>query len=200
MLGQAWVYNDRNPAQITIPEEEKTMKSALENENDLRQYAGPDGKGWVCDCCGETIETARDGWVQWLEVHAPGSRPTVRDLSLVHHVPASPRKESSDHGCQFNYDLEFKKDGAQPMDCSLEDFCGADGLMHLMSLLVDKQFSRRDIAKMVMRIHLPGYERARFHFSRGIAEGVIEPNLPEGFHWQKDIQAVLRWAAKQKED
>lgn len=136
--------------------------------------------------------------VQWVEVVTPGGRPRVRDLSLVHHVPASPRKDSREHGCQFNDQLEFKNDEGTE-GCSLDTYCGADGLMLLLSLLVDEPFSRRDIAEMVMRIHIPGYEQARHYFSGAIAEGVIEPNLPEGFCSQEDIRAVLRWA-DQRED
>jgi hypothetical protein len=176
------------------------MKSALEKKTDFRDYPGPDGDGWVCDNCGEKINTAGDGWVQWLTVPArSGSRPSVRGLSLVHHVPASPLKDSREHGCQFNYELEFKRDEACPEDFSLDTFCGPDGLMLLLSLLVDAPFSRRGIAEMVMRIHTPGYERARFYFDKATAEGVIEPNLPKGFHWQRDIRAVLRWAKHQKD-
>lgn len=171
------------------------MTLAIENENELCSYRGPDGEGWICDHCGETIRTAGEGWVQWAEVPAMKSGgPKVPDLSLVHHFASSPRKNSS-HRCLF--DEEYKKDGSLSCDSSLDSLCGADGLVKLLSFLGEKGFSRMDVAKLVMRINTPGYERARFHLDRAIAEGVIEPNMPEGFHLQRDIRAVLAWADEQ---
>jgi hypothetical protein len=174
------------------------VNTAIDSEMDLRRYTGPDGRGWICDNCGETIRNAGDGWVQWLSFESKSGDRKARDLLLVHHFPASPQKESHEHGCQFDEQLEFRKDRSIVSDLSLDHFCGPDGLMHLLSLFVDERIPRRDLLEMIMRIHTPGYERARFHFDRAIAEGVIEPNLPEGFHWQRDIAAVLRWAERQK--
>ncbi len=174
------------------------MNVAAENETDLRHYTGPDGRGWICDNCGETIKNAGDGWVQWLSLPSESGNRGARDLSLVHHFPASPRKGSREHGCQFDEKFEFRKDRSIVCDLSLDSFCGADGLMHLLSLFADEKIPHGDLLTMIMRIHTPGYERARLHFDRAIAEGVVEPNLPEGFHWQKDITAVLRWAERQK--
>jgi len=176
------------------------MRTVLEDENDLEQYPGPDGRGWICDNCGETIKTAGDGWVQWLDVPAKSGGPKVRDLSLVHHFPVSPRKKSREHGCQFDEQLEFRRDRSCLSDLSLDTFCGADGLTYLLSLFADEKIPQRDIITMMMRIHVPGYERARFHFSRAIREGVIEPNLPEGFHWQREIRAVLEWADQEQQE
>jgi hypothetical protein len=116
----------------------------------------------------------------------------------VHNFLSSPRKNSLDR-CQFDKAIEHKKDGSTSRDSSLVSFCGADGLVQLLSFLGEEGFSRMDVAKMVMRIHTPGYERARFHLGRAIAEGVIEPKMPEGFHWQRDIRTVLAWADEQDE-
>jgi hypothetical protein len=176
------------------------MNNATEKRTDLRAYSGPDGKGWICDRCGESISNAGDGWLQWIEVTEGSGERKMRDLSLVHHFPASPLRESHEYGCQFNQQLEFTKDGGIVSDLGLDSFCGPDGLVHLLSLLADKGSSVQDVLTMVMRIHTPGYEHARIHIGRAIAEGIIEPNLPEGFYWQSDLNRVLDWAQSEKED
>ena len=175
------------------------MNNEAQKRSDLCSCSGPDGKGWICDRCGEVINNAGDGWLQCVQAPTGSGDYRMRDLSLVHHFSASPRKESHKHGCQFDAQLEFKTDGGITNDLGLDSFCGPDGLVHLLSLLADKGASVQDVLTMVMRIHTPGYERARLYFDRAIAEGVIEPNLPEGFHWQSGIRRVLDWVERQDE-
>lgn len=161
-------------------------------------YRGPHNKGWICDRCGEEIKTAGDGWLQWIEVPNGPDKHRMRDLSLAHHVPASPRKESHAHGCQFDGDVEFRKDNGLVSDLGLTHFCGADGLMHLLELLAEEGSSQPDVLEMIKRIHIPGYERARLHAKEAISEGVFEPNYPLGYYSQSDIQAILKWAEEQE--
>ncbi len=172
------------------------MKAATEHEDDLHQYRGPDGKGWICDRCGETIKTAGDGWLQWISVPTEKGGHKMRDLTLVHHVPASPRKLKEAHGCQFDQNAEFREDRGIIEDFGLYGFCGDDGIIHLLSLLTEEDSSQADVLEMVKRIHVRGYERARFYFERAIAEGVIEPNLPKGLYWQDQIRTVLDWVER----
>ena len=176
-----------------------SVKATLLTEREeLRYYRGPDGTGWICDRCGEVIETAGDGWLQWVGVPDESDGPTMRGLSLVHHFPASPRKQRHEDGCQFD-PQEFRKDRGIVKDMHLDAFCGADGLMLFLSLISQKAASVAEILEMVKRIHIPGNERARSHFEHAIAEGVIGPNLPEGFYWQSDIRAVLDCAKRESE-
>lgn len=167
---------------------------------DWESYSGPDGTGWICDRCGKAIEKAGDGWLQWIERASPTGERQMCDLTLVHHLLASPRKETHSHGCQFDDDAEFRKDRGLTSDLQLSEFCGADGLMHLLSLLEEPGSSRPDVLEMIKRIHIPGYERARRHMEAAIAERVIEPNHPLGYYPQSDIQAVLKWAEERDED
>jgi hypothetical protein len=175
------------------------MKAVVESEKDLRQYSGPDGTGWVCDRCEGQIKTAGDGWLQWIIVAGEPGEHKMRDLSLVHHLPASPRKENQAHGCQFDERMEYRKDGGIVGDLGLDNYCGPDGLMQLLSMVAEYGSSTTEILQMIQRIHIPGYERARLHARRAISEGVFEPNLPSGFYWQADIRAVLDWVNQEKE-
>lgn len=156
-------------------------------------YRGPDGKGWICERCGEAIKTAGDGWLQWIEVKTESGDHKMRDLTLVHHVPASPREDAHPHGCQFDGEVEYRNDKGTVADLQLAEFCGADGLMRLLSLIAENESVRADLTEMIKRIQIPGYERARRYMNEAIRRGVIEPNLPSGCLWQSDIQAILRW-------
>jgi hypothetical protein len=123
----------------------------------------------------------------------------MRGLTLVHHFPASPRKKGHEFGCQFDSQAEFRKDSGTDEGFSLEECCGSDGLTRLLSLLEEEDSSRGDVLEIIKRVHTPGYEQARLHVGEAIAEGIIEPNLPEGFYLQSDIREVVRWAEHEKE-
>jgi hypothetical protein len=146
---------------------------------------------WTCDNCGQPINAAEDGYVEWLAFNGG-----ARNLHLVHHSPASPRRPNGD--CYFDEEAERRRDGATVRSLSLTDFLGPNGLMQLLILLSEGELPKDEVIEMIQRIHIPGYEQARPHFARALAEGVFEPNTPEGFYWQNDINAVLKFAAQHR--
>lgn len=148
-------------------------------------------EGWVCDTCGDIIKKAGDGWMEWIEIL---ENPKGRNLRLVHNKPSSPRK--SEHGCQFDGHYEWSKDKGQIHDCSLEASLGPDGLMLLLSLIAENRLPIQEVLEMIKRLHIPGYEHARFHFDRAISEEVFEPNTLKGYYLQSDINAVLEFIEK----
>jgi hypothetical protein len=148
-------------------------------------------KTWVCDTCGEAIQRVENGWVEWL-VKDNGNRKFVgHGLRLVHHQPASPRDPRG--SCQYDGDKEFLNDGSTINDNALGSFLGADGLMELLSFLADDKIAKDEVLEMIKRLHIPGYEHARFRFDEAISRGVFEPNTMPGYYWQSDIDAVLRF-------
>jgi hypothetical protein len=42
-----------------------------------------------------------------------------------------------------------------------------------------------------MRLFVPNYELARRHLEKALEDGVIEKLLPEGYHYQDQLQAVI---------
>jgi hypothetical protein len=147
-------------------------------------------KKWFCDFCGESIKKVEDGWVEWIEVRKEDGSITARDLRLVHHRPASPLKDSPS-SCQFNEREERKKDNGSLSDLPLRNFLGPDGFMYLLSFFMREQFPKEDVIKMIMRLHIPGYERTRRHFDRAIKSGIIEQDYYPGFFTQGQIAEVL---------
>jgi hypothetical protein len=152
-------------------------------------------ESWICDSCEETILQAKDGYVEWL-IARVGEKHVGRGLRLVHHKPASPRAPNG--SCYHDENYEFRQDKAIYQSGSLESFLKADGLMKLLSLLSQGALPKEEVIEMIKRLHIPGYEQARLHIPRAISEGVFEPNLPEGFYWQSNIQAVLKFAAEEQ--
>lgn len=142
---------------------------------------------WRCDNCGKKIETASDGWVEWITVVDQEGTSTGRDLRLVHKGK-----------CQFNEHVENGKDGGIVGDLELAEFLGPDGLVALLELMDRGEIPQEDGIAMIQRLHVPGYEQARPHFKEAISEGVIEPNMAPGFYMQSDIEAVIQWKREQR--
>lgn len=157
--------------------------------------AGP----WWCDVCNQPIERAQDGWIEWL-MPSPRREPNNRrrmgkGLRLVHHAPVSPRPK----GCQYTT-KEQQRTRTLVNDLPLEDFLGPDGLTQLLSLLLDHSASREEVARLISRLHTPGYERARFHFEEAINAGIIEQHLSDSLHSQADIKRTLKWADEEERE
>ena len=172
--------------------------------DELGNFRGLDGRGWICDSCGNIIDKATDGWIQWRDFHAEskerkrlGQHPLCRDLQLVHHAPASPRRV--DHvryfGCQFNdQDPTY---GVK--DLPLTFFLGPDGLMKMLAFIAEEDVERNEVLEMIKRLFIVGYEHARLHFSEAISDGVFEPNTAPGYHSHSDIEAVNVWRENRSE-
>jgi hypothetical protein len=106
-------------------------------------------------------------------------------------LPASPHEYP---GCQFDQKRELAKDGGTVSDFPLTSFLGPDGLMRLLLMAHEATVPLPQVIKMVKRLHIPGYERARQFFRAAIRDGVFEPNMPEDFYKQVDIEATLKYA------
>lgn len=145
-------------------------------------------RAWFCDQCGDLIKHPKDGWVEWITFpRAPDEIRPGRDLRLVHHRPAS----ESSVGCQFIAAVEHAKDRGSVADLPLRDFLGPDGLARLLGMISGNELPTEVVITMIQRLHIPGYEQARFHFDRLIEEGVIEPLVPPD-HFRQDTIDFVR--------
>ena len=144
---------------------------------------------WVCDSCGQAIEDVSHGWVEWL-LRKEGDKYIGRGLRLVHHCSAH---EPLDTRCQYRERNEYQRDESILNDLPLTDFVGPDGLITLLSFIARGELPADEVLEMIKRLHVPGYEQARFHFDAAIAEGVFEPNTMPGYYSLHDINAVLEY-------
>lgn len=146
--------------------------------------------GWICDTCGEIIESPKDGYVQWVVFRDEDGQRRARDLNIVHHKTTSPL--GSDAACYLD------ATGGSLMDNDLESFLSQNGLMQLLSMLDEGLLPKEQVIEVIKRLHIKGYEHARFHFDKAIAAGVFEPNTRPGFYLTSQIQAVLQWRRRRE--
>ena len=151
---------------------------------------------WICDACGEPILEPKDAMVQWL--HKVDNHKMVgRDLKLVHHSIKSPRGDS---GCYPNERSEVMRDGCTLADFQLHNKMGVNGFVTFLELMIDGGLSREDVAVMMMRIFVPGYEKARLYLDAALKEGVVEPGKPHGLLFEGEINDILKSMDKLKSD
>lgn len=120
---------------------------------------------WICDTCGEVINSTRDGYVQW----DTNENDEIIDFIIVHHKPASPRKDTR-AGC-----YRYSKDK------HIKEFLGEKGLVRLHSLLDPGQYhlptfrggvsNIRGWSEFYKRLHLSYYEEARQYWGRAMNDG-----------------------------
>lgn len=111
---------------------------------------------WICDQCGKAIASVGEGWLEWLRYRvAPGDAASGSHARIVHHVVASPQG-----GCYYNEDAALQA-GATIADGHLESYLGPDGLMRLTELLLTRALPQDEVAELIRRLHVPGYEAAR---------------------------------------
>lgn len=114
---------------------------------------------WYCDNCGELIEQAEHGWVEWIDFHSrtDGVPSTARDIRIVHHF-RSPLPGGS---CQYIQRLISQGGGGGIGDDSLTEFQGKKGLRRLNTMKVERGFPPLELEEVIKRIHTPGYEHSR---------------------------------------
>lgn len=132
-----------------------------------------------CDVCGQDIKSIGDGLIESISPDDPRTSEEEHDLRVVHAAPASPRAQS---GCQ--------RQGVV-FDMPLSDCVGDDGLTYLLSMLSEGRAQQAEVLELIKRLHTPYYEEARPHLAAALAQGIIEPNLYDGFYSQGDLITVL---------
>jgi len=145
---------------------------------------------FICDGCGQPIETIDDGWVEWKTIM--NGEHSSQGMRLVHH-----RKVN--RSCAYNEKQLYDIEGAILGDLPLSSFLGDDGLMMLLSFIHDKRFNTDEVLEMIKRLHISGYEQSRLFFDDAIAYGAFEPNTPPNFYSQRDIQSTLDYIKECKE-
>src|SRR5215204_2165139 len=78
-------------------------------------------KQWYCDSCGDIIECAEDGWMEW---HSDEYGTNAKGFRIVHNRLA----------CMYS-DSKLIRDGLHISDNHLVYFLGVDGLAHLLHVM-----------------------------------------------------------------
>ena len=110
---------------------------------------------WICDTCGEVIESPADGWVGFLK----DEDLKAHDFKIVHHVMFSPRSPS---GNCYPYN-----NGANRVSIRLKWLTGDTGIAYLFHFIDShgvKVVDIQEFGELMRRLVIPYYEEAREYF------------------------------------
>lgn len=116
---------------------------------------------WICDNCNEPILTADEGWIKWTKNL---NEETLSGFKIIHHPTC---KQPGP---------KIQRTGLTSPGDPLKEFLGTDGLIRLLELMskVNPE-NQHELLEMIQRLHVPGYEFARFYFEKAHAEGQLVP-------------------------
>jgi hypothetical protein len=130
-------------------------------------------KQWLCDGCGEVIESPEQGCLEWLWNEDDDSK--AHCFRIVHLDSYSPHK-SSPH-C-YHYEDQWNR-----ADGRLDRYVGGGGLTTLLAFLDHDSCTVstgprvtdvRELVEIIRRLHVPYYEEARRHFRKAITDGLLD--------------------------
>ena len=150
---------------------------------------------WICDSCHQTIESPKEGYVQWRTDNLRSF-----GFSIVHHQAYSPRGPVG--SC---YDPEALS------DLQLDKFLGADGLIYLLSLVdpgehfvqtLEQPYVSdfRGWTEIVKRLQIPYYEEARQHFGQMEAEGYMSDANEVSLYLPETLQDIIRRYSRERSE
>jgi hypothetical protein len=126
---------------------------------------------FVCDTCGEVIESPDEGYIEWVD-----DKKAV-NFNIVHHSLHSPLKPS--RSC-YQHENAYGRS-----DTALRDFLGAHGIVEMLSFIDVGDYHQRDYrgptasdlrewTEVARRLFIPHYEEARLYWDRARADGFFE--------------------------
>lgn len=148
-------------------------------------------KQWICDKCGNVIESPNEGWLEWLT--APDTL-IYSDFKIVHHSAASPYK--SKNGDCYHYSNHIGRS-----DMHLSHFLGTDGMARMSTWTYSHGVkSLEEWAETFRRLHVPYYEEARRYWREAEREGYVFEGVDEESRYGQDILAAVIKEHKDKVD
>lgn len=139
-------------------------------------------KNFICDSCGQEIEDIKHGWVEWQS--GLGLPEKSKGLRLVHH-------RGIKRTCAYDQDEIHPYILA---DGSLSEFLGQDGLMQLLEFSGERGFEDGSVLEMIKRLHVDGYEQARFYIKDARSVEAIQMNRPDGYPTQENIAGAIQYS------
>jgi hypothetical protein len=156
----------------------------LNSSDDVELSLGP----WCCDQCGRMIAKPEHGLLQWLASSKDG-QPAGRDLRIVHVNHASPL--GLPDGCGPNPSVEFAKDGSALSDVPLHWMLEPDGLVRLLAFVDEGEFPANEVNQIIMRLFVPGYEKARPYFQKAIDAGIVDADRDNVYFYQSQLGDIV---------
>ena len=148
-------------------------------------------KQWICDSCGKIINSAEDGWVEWLSGKETFN--SCYGFKIVHNDGSSPQGK----GACFPY----RKEQGSSSDL-LDRFMGEKGYVNLLSFLdwgpyVIPEYKGprvkdiREFIEFMRRLTVPYYEEARMFFKEALADGDLDPSSVGMIYDPEDLKRIV---------
>jgi len=130
---------------------------------------------WICDSCGELIQSPEEGWVEWVR----GEGDKCGEFKIVHQLVYSPRKPRK--GCYHHTNRGGR------LDIHLSRFIGPEGLIELYAFLDPAHgpgiADMGEFIELMRRLTIIYYEEARLYWNKALSDGFganeISIYLPE---------------------
>lgn len=150
---------------------------------------------WRCDKCGEVIENAAEGYLEWVAILEPRGAPRAQDFHIVHHLTASPYKEEMpDQGCYYNEQQVRANTGGRGSVANgpIEWYLGPQGLLNIIRIATETPVPMVELLELFKRLYVPGYDLVRPYLSQAENDGLISPDRAKGFYLMEEIDTVLK--------
>ncbi len=141
-------------------------------------------KGLRCDSCQKEIRTVSEAYLEWYTVRNALGPIKPR---IVHNI--------LQNGKSCHYDTYIKDSQGEKIEAGMHlDYFANGGLMRLLNLLSETESdeARDDMIEIIKRVHVENYELCRLYIEEAIAEGVISPNMKDGFYHPSNLLDVVR--------
>jgi len=148
---------------------------------------------WVCDDCGKIINSADEGYVEWLRDKETHKRHGFR---IIHHAPNSPRHPS---GNCYKYSHHPERGG----DLQLSRFIGPAGMAWILSFLDSGPYHERDFSgpgvkdvreyvELMRRFMIPFYEEARLYWETAVEDGFFDGENDVWIYLPEKLKELIR--------
>lgn len=154
-------------------------------------------KQFFCDECGGIIESPKDGFVEWLEVHDEETgKITVSGFRIIHRSVKSPFRSIRKEGCYKYGNSDYRMDNELTYILELSHqliYSYLDlGFVHdpegkIGSRVVDYK-SFVDYAK---RLTIPYYEEARRYFTDALQDGQFSDSNEIVLFSEKTLKSII---------
>ncbi len=143
-------------------------------------------KQWICDSCGQVIQSPDDGYVEWLVEGDDAPLNLQYGFKIIH--------SGEECSCYSEEDISLN-------DAPLESFMGNKGHLYLLSFidvgaLLMREYkgarvkNLREFVEFMRRLTVPYYEEARLYFENLHAdEGFV---LDDSIYQQENLIRIIQ--------
>tara|TARA_R110002110_G_scaffold397857_1_gene613225 strand:- start:284 stop:754 length:471 start_codon:yes stop_codon:yes gene_type:complete len=145
---------------------------------------------WVCDKCGDLINSANEGVLQWTDYEAKDHRYYISTgFYIVHN----------------NINCSFYKREEPVKDINLSEISGEIGILHMLSffdkgIFIENQYPGlrltnndiRSLSEIWRRMQIPHYEEARLYYNEARMDGLLNGENEISMHTQRVLLKMIK--------